>query len=308
MATAPLEGWPNGPGAERDQRVIDAVRSGNYEHEWCPIVLSDGGGQTLTVEVSCDALKVDGVRMNVSAHLQQQVADLIGAVLLTPKLADAIWSKTTGRIAPSPQSITASTRGMVEHSARVDALAAGKSRPLADPGKDWVLVRSIFTASAKAKRKAANYGWHQASGASAAVTPGLRVIQGVGTVHDDLHQDYSQIARFARVAARAGERPVDLRDVYTGKEGSLVDLVSHEGPLPDWRQPGVGGSVPPLVEEPPPPRPPALASAPAPTSIAVPVGLGAVAGAAGYAAWGAQGGFWGALGGLVVGFFASRRS
>lgn len=304
MAAPPLQGWPGAPGAERDRLILEAVRAGRYEHEWCPLVLSDGGGQTLTVEVSCDALRIDGVRVSVSARLQQQVADLLGAVLLTPKLSDLIWQKTTGRIPPSPQPFTSSTRGMIEHSVRVDALAAGKSRPLADPGKDWVLVRSIFTSQARAKHKAANYGWHVASGQLAAVTPGLRVIQSVGTTHVNFHDDYSQVARFARVSARAGERPVDLRDVYTGKEGSLVDLVSHEGPLPDSRQPN---GAPPLVEEPPPLKPPVLASASAP-SLAVPVGLGAAAGAVGWVAAGAQGGFWGALGGLVVGWIASRRS
>ena len=60
-----------------------------------------------------------------------------------------------------------------------------------------------------------------------------------------------------------------------------------------------------IVEEPPPP--PVLASTPSPPpSLAVPVGLGAAAGAVGYVAAGAQGGFWGALGGLVVGLLARR--
>lgn len=313
----PLEGWPAQVGGERSEKILDAVATGNYELEWCDLELSDGTGGTLKLKVSCDALKVDGVRVNVDAKTQQAIADRIGAVLLTPKLADAIWQKTAprNRLDPKPQPISSSTAAMIAHSQRVDAevLRRGSSGgPLADPGKDWVVVKSLFSESARAARKAANYGWHvpddpyQGLNPERAVTPGLFVVQGVGTAHDSSHADYSQVARFAHRSAMYGELPVDLIDVYTGNAPG-TSLVSHEGPLPDWRQPTPG--IPPgqnLVPSPkpsgpvPPPRN-TIKSKPSNAPVVVGVGAGAGIGAlAGGPTGAAIGGAVGGILGLIV--------
>lgn len=236
-----LENWPRQAGAERSARILAEVRRGNYQHSWCNMRVGE-----LVLAVSCDALKIDGVRVNVDAITQQLIADMLGAVLLTPKLADEIYSRAT-KLSPRPQPISSSTQAMIDHSARVDAeirRACGEMLGCfpADVGKDWVLVKSIFTQQARSAQKAANYSWHvptqqyQGLRAERSVTGGF-VIQGVGTAHGALHSDYSQIARFARRAALYGQDPVDLALVYTGKDPG-TELVSHEGPLPDWRQPG----------------------------------------------------------------------
>jgi hypothetical protein len=240
-----LEGWPPQAGAERSARILDAVKAGRYEIQWCPIDIED-----LRVLVSCDALKIDGVRVNVDARTQQLIADEIGAVLLTPKLSDEIYQRAT-KLDPKPQTITSSTQAMIAHSGRVDAQIALKNASglVADVGKDWVIVKSIFSQTARAARKAANYGWHvptkryQGLNAESSVTPGLFVIQGVGTVHGIDHGDYSQVARFALRTARYGELPVDLANVYTG-DAPGNELVSHEGPLPNFRQPGADETPP----------------------------------------------------------------
>lgn len=315
----PLEGWPAQAGDEREEKILDAVRAGNYELSWCPLELNDGTG-TLRVLVSCDALKIDGVRVNVDATTQQQIADIIGAVLLTPKLADEIWKKTAprNRLDPRPQPITSSTAGMIAHSGRVDAeiLQNGSSGgPVADPGKDWVIVKSIFSQSARAARKAANYGWHvpdkpyQGLNPEGAVTPGLYVVQGVGTAHDSAHVDYSQVARFAHRAAKFGELPVDMIDVYTG-DSPGNSLVSHEGPLPDWRQPGgpLNGQklVPPRGQPPPAPPVGTATSSKKPGSTAPIVGVGAGA-AIGALAGGPTGAAIGGAVGGILGLLIRRR-
>jgi hypothetical protein len=243
-----LEGWPPQAGTERSARILEAVKAGRYEIQWCPVDVED-----LRVLVSCDALKIDGVRVNVDARTQQLIADEIGAVLLTPKLADEIYQRAT-RLDPKPQTITSSTQAMIAHSGRVDAQIALKNASglVADVGKDWVIVKSIFSQTARAARKSANYGWHvptkryQGLNAEGAVTPGLFTIQGVGTAHDSSHVDYSQVARFALRSARYGELPVDLANVYTG-EAPGNELVSHEGPLPNFRQPGADEPPSPAV-------------------------------------------------------------
>ncbi len=312
-----LEGWPEQAGAARSARILSEIDRGNFALTWCPLRLSDEQGNVLEVLVSCDALEIDGVRVNVDAQTEQRIADRLGALLLTPKIADAIWQRTApnNRLDPSPQPISSSTAAMIAHSARVDAevAARGSIGPVADPGKDWVLVKSIFSDSARAARKAANYGWHvptksyQGLSAEYAVTPGLFVIQGVGTVHDMSHVDYSQVARFARRSARYNELPVDLADVYVGKAPGNV-LVSHEGPLPDFRQPGVAEEVP--LPVPQPPVPPGAAMAPAGAAAGVGASIigGAIGGGIGYLAGGTGWGVGGAILGLIAGTVLGRRA
>jgi hypothetical protein len=291
-----LEGWPAQAGTERSARILDAVRAGRYELQWCPIDIED-----LRVLVSCDALKVDGVRVNVDAKTQQLIADEIGAVLLTPKLADEIYKRAT-KLSPRPQTISSSTQAMIDHSARVDAEIArvGGGTMVADVGKDWVIVKSLFSQTARAARKAANYGWHvptkqyQGLTAEGAVTPGLFAIQGVGTAHSVDHTDYSEIARFALRSARYGELPVDLANVYTG-DAPGNELVSHEGPLPDFRQPG--------VDEPSPAVPPAGGSSSRKTAKTA---LGGAA--AGALALAAGAGPLGIATGILIGAIIARRA
>lgn len=239
----PLDGWPKQAGAERSARILAEVRRGNYQLEWCPMQLG-----ALRVFVSCDALKIDGVRVSASAITQQLVADELQAVLLTPKLYDEIWLRTApqNRLDPKPQPITSSTAGTIQYSSRVDTEVARKGARglIANTGKAWVISSKIFTAAARAAKKAANHGWVIPSqgyqglrGEPSQSTPSLLIVQDIGLAHDDRHDDYSQLILLARRAALYGQDPVDLSLVYTGKDPG-TELVSHEGALPDWRQPG----------------------------------------------------------------------
>jgi hypothetical protein len=245
----PLESWPRIANVERARLVLESVRAGRYELKWCPIDIED-----LRVLVSCDALKIDGVRVTADAKTQQLIADELGAVLLTPKLYDQIYLKTESqnRLTPHPLGEPrTSTARMVEHSGLVDREIAqkGSSGLIANQGKAWVIVKAIFTEAARKARRAANYGWISSSGESSQSTPSLRVIQDIGTAHStDYDSDYSQVILLALRTARYGELPVDLANVYTG-DAPGNELVSHEGPLPNFRQPG--------VDEPPPAVPPA---------------------------------------------------
>lgn len=278
----PLEDWPRQPGTARTERIVDAVVRKDFEHAWCPIELSDETN-VLEVWVSCDALRIDGVRVNVDAKTQQRIADEIGGLLLTPKLVDEIYRKTSGanrsmrpRTQPWGPGMS-STDTMVKHSGDVDAevsrTGASSPPPLAVVGKDWVLTGELFTEKARKRNAAANYGWLATAADLKTImgkdyrpetsVTGLPLIQSVGTTHPTSHTDYSQIGRFARRGARLNGENVDLGDIYTGKLAELVtvdgplaaraeqpvtSLVSHEGPLPAARLPEDDD----LVTEPPP--------------------------------------------------------
>jgi len=292
----PLDDWPSSPGDDRDQKTLEAVVTGRAVFAWCPLTLSDGEN-TLELEVSCDALKVDDVRVDVNAKTQQKIADMLFLLLLTPKLSDAIWSATassnrlfplTMPYNPATGGIPMSTASMIEQSQRIDSkLAAQGAVPdqlVSGSGKDWVIARAIFTPNALAAKKAANYGFHvsasvgqRARGAERSVSiPNEWVLQGVGTAHPDSHTDYSQLGRWVKRSAKLNGADVDLADVYTGASPGNA-LVSHEGPLPGFAQGGTPSTptVPPMALVPPgtqtmkpPPKTPPVGGVPSAASAA----------------------------------------
>ena len=237
-----------------------------------------------------DARPFPKVRVNVSANLLQRIADALDASLLTPKLADRMFLQTKLSLAPSPQEITSDTWAMIDHSLRIDEqIAKAGGRPegefVATPGKDWVIGKELV----EHPGKALNYGWHfhgpsyDGQTWESAVTPGLRVIQGVGSQHNGQHSDYSQNARLVKKEVVVDDRPMSLADVLTSPQ--LAPLASHEGALSPLalRQPGVAksgfGNEPYWIEK-----------APFGVGMAVGAVLGSVGGPAG------------AIAGMAVGF------
>lgn len=243
---------------ERDEIIIQAVTASQARISWARLV-SQHNGHTGYFWVFADALKlivqdakgnpVD-VRINASAATQQRIADILGCSLLTAKMADLIWDQAKLRLTPSPQSITSSTQGMLEHSKRVDALVtkakAGGSwegELLCPVGKHWILDQAATTV------KAVNYGWHfegsNFQGITGEVCASLmkdakkqyvRVIQGRGTAHDPFHADYSQVVVLASTDCRVDGVEMKLADVLQDLE--LAPLISHQGILSATRQPG----------------------------------------------------------------------
>ena len=232
--------------AAREAYTLDAVKSGDYECSWTTVSWEEKG-HTIEFDVQADALKIEGVRVNVSARLSQQIADVTGAMLMTPKIADLCYHRAAFRIGPSPQPITSSTEAMLAHSKRVDAALAklagydASANPLVDTvGKYWCISNELKGATTKAL----NYGWHFV-GTTYQGIKGYRcdsglpynTIQPSATAHDYAHADYSQIHRTVSEVCRVDGEQKLLRDVLT--DPALCYLVSHEGPLAVLRQPGV---------------------------------------------------------------------
>lgn len=309
---------PNSALLTRGKAIFDEVLAGRFQHGWCPITLTDGV-DTLEVMVSCDALKMSvstiadevpienvATRVNVDAFTQQEIADVLDAVLLTPLLVDRIYEQSP-KVSPSTRpagSQMAHTTEMIAHSRTVDqklAAAAGDDplKPRANVGKDWVVTKRIFEPNAIAANRSANYGW-LGEGNSRSVT-GIPLWQSVGTAHtagrpgEAGHTDYSQVARYAHRSALLNGNPVDLGDVYTGRAGG-TQLVSHEGPLPDFRIPQAEGAPPPFPEPPAPVLPAKGVKKKDPTGRVIGGGImGAGIG------WWAGGPFGAAIGALIGG-------
>jgi hypothetical protein len=220
-------------------QVLDAVTSGEAAPDYAELNVS-GGGHDMTLLVFADALKVQGIRIAVSATLEQQIADALGCLLLTPRLADLVWLARARTLLPIPGDVVARTDR--QESAAIDAAlgdAPGPSQIVQTVGKHWVISNALLTHPGRAE----NYGWHFPGATwggqswESAVTPGLRVVQGQGWAHDPTHLDYSQTCVLVHRACRVDGADRDLVDVL--QDPALAPLISHEGPLRILRQPGV---------------------------------------------------------------------
>ena len=233
---------------DREKYVFDRVMAGTFEASWVDLSYSLHG-QNVKLQVMEDALKIDGVRINVSATLQQRLADVFDASLMTAQVADLAYVYATRRIDPAPMQISTSVASMVKHSSNVDTKL--KSLPVteglvADPGKHWILDKKLE----QVPGRACNYGWHftgasyqgivgfpAASGVVSLGTKPVKVIQPNATAHDALHSDYSQICQLVSQICWVDGVEKRFSDLLT--DATLSKLVSHQGPLKITRQPGV---------------------------------------------------------------------
>ena len=233
--------FPPDLGPDREQFILDQVKSGNYSIEWAEIT-STHGGHVAKFSVFADALKIEGIRIGMSAKTEQLVADELGCMLLTPKLADLIWQQRIVTLPPFPRQFTASTQAMFEHSAQIDSFLA----KLGDPnglrstvGKHWVIDNSLATIS----NRAMNYGWHFVGSnfqgtafETSASDPNTRLIQGRGTRHDMNHSDYSQTCVLVCSTCCVDDQTMQLTDLL--KDPDLAPLASCQGTMNVFRQPG----------------------------------------------------------------------
>ena len=191
-------------------------------------------------------IKVDGIRVNVSAELQQKLADLFGASLLTSHIADLMFINAVHRVEPCPMTISSTVASMVKHSQMVDTKVGLKTTGLvASPGKHWILDKKLDWNTGKA----CNYGWHfvgtnykgikgHPAGSKQNQLNGspVSVIQPNACAHDMKHSDYSQICQLVSQECWIDGQPHRLSNIL--QDPSKCDLANAGGPLFNIRQPG----------------------------------------------------------------------
>lgn len=259
---------PAGPTDQREQAILQLVKSGAALVRWVPIT-ADLGATRATFFVTSEPLMFgetweDAVYLPVKPKTMQLIADWYGASMLTPKLVDEIWRQADVRVDPfvatTPDAQMSSTARssayskLIKDKIRAKRQASGKSSPLtANIGKYWTV--SSYTAGNPAK--AENYGFFASGSTKGSVTqiPNVTVIQTVGHAHNLEHTDYSQVIMLvsrkvvlceaSAVAGLDGDscpsgspcetsqgpgrsRCVDLFDLAA--DARLWPLVKHDGP------------------------------------------------------------------------------
>ena len=239
-----LDGIPAQAGQAREDWLFQAVCDGRATYDLAEVV-STHDGRTAHFQVFADALKVDGVRINVSAQTEQKIADVLGFMLMTPKLADLVWLQKSTKLLPHPRQITSATDAMIGHSSLIDADLAKLGNPggiVCTVGKHWVIDNDLALHAGRAE----NYGWHFDGniGISPEMTATkddhgqwMKIIQGRGWAHDMHHVDYSQICVLVSRQCTVDGAQMDLMDLL--QDASLAPLASHQGVMKVLRQPGV---------------------------------------------------------------------
>lgn len=234
--------------------VIAAIKAGKAHVEWANLV-SEHKGHKLVLRVFRDALKVDGIRWPVNAKEMQQIADMTGCMLLTPKVLDLMWieaGKSGIRFDPvinhggkivanlTPEVVSP----LIDAKIEAHIVDNGPGKLVCSVGKYWVVCnRLVGSPKAEGGFACCNFGWHSSTGIYQAVTPGLKVWQSPGIRHSIAHKDPSQVVKLMdryALLIRAGstvEEEVDLHMI--AKDPILSGLINHDGILKVLRQPGV---------------------------------------------------------------------
>jgi hypothetical protein len=249
--------------------VVQLVKDGKARFEWADLV-STHEDKELTISVFRDAMKFDGipaltwdfkpvpgndqlyngVRLPASATQLQEIADVLGCMLLTPKVIDMIWLQAVLKfdsVVNVKGNIVAISNINDVHEAieaQISKLGGDDGEKLVScVGKYWCIVNQLLPERMlHGDYVCCNYGWCAKTASGPGVTPGVQCWQRPGLAHNKLHWDPSQTIRlmFQWAWLRVGDaRPVQihLHDVVSDPE--LAPLLSHEGVLNLVRQPGV---------------------------------------------------------------------
>ena len=213
--------------------VLRNVERGNATIEWSE-VKSAARGHHAVLQVSTDALKIDGVRVNVSATTQQKIADILGATLPTIKTATLAYEQAAVKIDAMEQALGNGEDNGPLADRRITEKVAGRVGMVRGPWKEWVLSNRLGWAKGV---QAINFGFWDAKEAKGEWL-GHKLHQGPGTKHPGgNHYDYSQMATFLRRWCVLDGEDTDVYRLMT--DPVLCDLVSDEGVLRFTRQPGV---------------------------------------------------------------------
>jgi hypothetical protein len=221
---------PATPGPARERAIYQPVVSGlTAPIVWAEVVV-EWRGHRGRLRVSADALRIgnaeDSLRVTVNAETAQWIADHLETCLPPTKICDLVWEQAIVRVSPclqTPDAEMAHTHRMVRHSREVDEKVRCRCGLIENVGKHWVLSNQL----AGRPNQAANYGWFKADGTR---------WQNLGLAHDNQHVDYSQVVRLVRQEMIVDGVAMNIEEV--GRSAELWGLVSSEGPLTVWRQPG----------------------------------------------------------------------
>jgi hypothetical protein len=244
--------FPKTHGPNRERFILKLLDQSpeRFSYDWQQIVNTENG-ITAKFYVMSDAIKVDGIRINVTADTQQRIADKLNCSLLTAKICDLIWHNASIRVTPKILAISNTTEAMIRHSQIIDkdlSYVDHKNKIISTVGKDWIIDKDLDISLMI--NPAVDYGWHiigdehsglkcsqNVSGLKGLGGKEWKVAQNIGITHNKDYTDYSHTCRLVSRECFINGKTMDLYEVL--KDQKLAYLASHTGPLSIVRQPGV---------------------------------------------------------------------
>lgn len=210
-------------GQAREDFILEQVKNGcvpDFMRAPAVVTLS-GAGVTAQLEVCPDYLCLgtddDFVYAQCTIVTAQKIADVIGAMLPTRRVVDAIWRQAPVKIEPitqTPDKTMVTSPVMLKQSAEVREARLKDDEPLgtltAGAFKDYILVPEM----AEQPGQTCIYGWHRRDGSP---------IQGPNlAAHNAAYVDYSQCPRFVSIELWVGDDLVMMKDALAGPLHPLV--------------------------------------------------------------------------------------
>jgi len=246
---------PAKPGKAREQQIFDAVKAGMARTEWVEMPVQVGDLK-VTIPVMARTLRIgktNPVRVSVNYETAQQIADFLGAAMMTPHVADLTRVFSTNALEPVLKSnwvndgTMANTNRMVEYSQALDKLVSPDDKRLtSNEGKHWVVSARFWNDKDASKRwppnkRSANYGWWSKSAPNK--RPVGPVWQTTGLAHNWEHVDYSQqVQLMSQFVTVEGQGKVHVGQILA--DPKLNVLLSDEGPLGSWAHPAFEKKTP----------------------------------------------------------------
>ncbi len=260
--------------------VIQLVKDGGGSFDWAYVV-SEIGDTKLYIAVMRDAMTFDGmpaldwhrdplavddgvvydgVRLPATPFELQQIADMVGGMLLTPRVIDLIWLQAgikfdaivnNGEPYGTPAFEIVADMNITDIHQLIEKEidergGDGGSEIISCVGKYWCLINGLGTDADKkmyGTDTACNYGWCGDNASGPGVTAGVKCWQRPGYKHNKDHIDPSQTIRLMYreallVSGEGLEQYIDLHEVAADPE--LCAHIAFDGkPLTYLRQTNV---------------------------------------------------------------------
>ncbi|QEG34661.1 hypothetical protein [Bythopirellula goksoeyrii] len=216
--------------AQGESILAEEILQGNLPDWWrsfekisAEIQNDSGESHQIVYRVSPDYLAVggdeDSVRVPLTPHAAQFLADMLGCVLPTRKMVDDI--NTAARVKLKPLPLTEDRESWAtfcQHNQLIQDQLPNDAPGKITSGikKDVVVTKELVNRPGHV----AIYGWHRLDG---------NPIQPLTTVHVDWYVDYSHGIRLIDQWAEVDGEPMRIEDVL--RDEMLCKLLSDEGPL-----------------------------------------------------------------------------
>lgn len=226
-----LDNLPENPGTDRDNALLDAINQNLLTFDWV-CISSTIEENTVIVDVLSDAAYItldDGLRFRpqISAKLQQTIADQLDLSFMTSKIMDLSYQQCQQKADFTPLTATpqmSTTTYSKNFNQKLEIKRNDYTDLWRDCGKAWILSNRLHQLQ---QGMACNHGFYSPGAKPDA--NGVRVIQSSGCMHDHSHQDYSQVIFLMKKTCILNGSETSIYDVMNDKV--LSHLINYDGVL-----------------------------------------------------------------------------